>query len=107
MVFIDKWTLFGGFFISFNQKRLIIVWPLFTAVYTIIAPINLKLVVTYLICRQNLKFCIIHHFNLLKINCLNFKYTVKSVNKDQREIQIMVFIDKWSLLGGYFILFNQ
>ena len=35
-------------------------------------------------------------------------YTVKPVNKGHlREIKIMVFIDKWSLYGGFFILFNQ
>ena len=35
-------------------------------------------------------------------------YTVKPVNKGQpRERQHMVFIDKWSLFGGYFVLFYQ
>ena len=35
-------------------------------------------------------------------------YTVKSVNNGhQKERQHMVFIDKWSLFGGYFVLFNQ
>ena len=34
--------------------------------------------------------------------------TVKPVNKGHpRERQHMVFIDKWSLFGGYIILFNQ
>ena len=30
MVFIDKWSLFGGNFVLFKQERLIEVWPLFT-----------------------------------------------------------------------------
>ena len=30
MVFIDKWFLFGGFFVLFYQGRVIEVWPLFT-----------------------------------------------------------------------------
>ena len=35
-------------------------------------------------------------------------YTVKPVNKGHpREKQNMVFIDKWSLFGGYFVLFYQ
>ena len=34
--------------------------------------------------------------------------TVKPVNKGhQRERQDTVFIDKWSLFGGYFVLFYQ
>ena len=36
------------------------------------------------------------------------QYTVKLVNKGHpRERQHMVFIDKWSLFGGYFVLFCQ
>ena len=34
--------------------------------------------------------------------------SVKPVNKGYpRERQIMAFIDKWSLFGGFFVLFNQ
>ena len=36
-----------------------------------------------------------------------FRYTVKPVNKGHpRERPHMVFIDKWSSFGGYFVLFN-
>ena len=28
-VFIDKWSLFKGYFVLFNQERVIEVWPLF------------------------------------------------------------------------------
>ena len=35
-------------------------------------------------------------------------YTVKPVNKGHpREEKNMVFINKWSLFGGYFVLFYQ
>ena len=27
MVFIDKWSLFEGYFVLFNQERVIEVWP--------------------------------------------------------------------------------
>ena len=38
----------------------------------------------------------------------NYWYTVKPVNKGHpRERHHMVFIDKWSLFGGYIVLFNQ
>ena len=30
MVFIDKWSLFEGYFVFFYQGRVIEVWPLFT-----------------------------------------------------------------------------
>ena len=30
MVFIDKWSLFGGNFVLFYQGRVTEVWPLFT-----------------------------------------------------------------------------
>ena len=30
MVFIDKWSLFGGYFVLFYQGRVVAVWPLFT-----------------------------------------------------------------------------
>ena len=30
MVFIDKWSLFGGYIVLFIQRRLTDVWPLFT-----------------------------------------------------------------------------
>ena len=39
-----------------------------------------------------------------------FLYTIKPVNKwhpNERQHIIMVFIDKWSLFGGYIVLFNQ
>ena len=37
-----------------------------------------------------------------------FKVTVKPVNKGHpREIQNVVFIEKWSLFGGCFVLFYQ
>ena len=37
-----------------------------------------------------------------------FESTVKPVHKGHpREKQNMVFIDKWSLFGGYFVLFYQ
>ena len=29
-VFIDKWSLFGGYIVLFNQGRVTEVWPLFT-----------------------------------------------------------------------------
>ena len=39
---------------------------------------------------------------------LYWLYTVKPVNKGHpRERQDMVFIDKWSLFGGFFVLFNE
>ena len=30
MVFIDKWSLFGGFFVIFYQGRFFVMWPLFS-----------------------------------------------------------------------------
>jgi hypothetical protein len=30
MTFIDKWSLFGGYYVIFNQGRVIEEWPLFT-----------------------------------------------------------------------------
>ena len=30
MVFIDKWSLFGGYFVLFYQGRIIEVWSLYT-----------------------------------------------------------------------------
>ena len=30
MVFIDKWPLFGGYIVLFNQRKVTEVWPLFT-----------------------------------------------------------------------------
>ena len=30
MAFLDKWSLFGGYFVIFNQGRVTEVWPLFT-----------------------------------------------------------------------------
>ena len=30
MVFIDKWSLFRGYIVLFNQGRVTEVWPLFT-----------------------------------------------------------------------------
>ena len=45
---------------------------------------------------------------MFKIQQSIFRYTVKPVNKGhQRNRQNMVFIDKWSLFGGYFVLFYQ
>ena len=29
MVFIDKWSLFGGYIVLFNQGKVTEVWPLF------------------------------------------------------------------------------
>ena len=40
--------------------------------------------------------------------CACIEITVKLMNKGHaREIQHTVFIDKWSLFGGYIVLFNQ
>ena len=30
MVFVDKWSLFGGYIILFNQGRVTEMWPIFT-----------------------------------------------------------------------------
>ena len=30
MVYIDKWSLFGGYYVLFYQGRVIELWPLFT-----------------------------------------------------------------------------
>ena len=30
MFFIDKWSLFGGYIVLFNQGRVTEVWPLFS-----------------------------------------------------------------------------
>ena len=30
MVFMDKWPLFGGYIVSFNQRRVTELWPSFT-----------------------------------------------------------------------------
>ena len=30
MAFMDKWSLFGGLFVLFNQQMIFKVWPLYT-----------------------------------------------------------------------------
>ena len=48
------------------------------------------------------------HAPVLPLVAICTHYTIKPVNKTlPRERQNIAFIDKWSLFGGYFILFYQ